>query len=565
MKARPHLQFAPTASVELLSQFPELSPIILHILAQRNIITEEAINRWLHPDYIRDLHDPFLFKDMTKAVQRIIQARDNNASVLIYGDYDADGVCSSVLLYDALQQIGIKNLKMYLPHRDLEGYGLNIPAIQQFVQDKVSLMITVDCAISNAEEVAFAQQQGIDVIVTDHHVEPPQLPTTAYAIINPQVKSCGYPFPTLAGVGVAFKLAQALGKTLNLGEAFEKWLLDLVAISTITDCMPLHDENRVLVHYGLVVLNKTRRLGLRQLIQATRCTTVTTTDIGYRLGPWINAAGRIDHANMAVSLLMAKTTQEADGFARKLGETNSQRQSQTETMMRQAKQQLGDGVVDPVVYVKQMDWALGLVGLVAGKLVSEFHKPAFVLTKHGGSWAGSGRSVPGLNMVMILQQLDTLFSHYGGHAMACGFTLKDTVTIEQFQRQFNQLAEPILAKLDSMPTLAIAAKIQLSDITWDLMEQLNWLQPFGEGNPEPKFLLSGVHIKDWQLVGQQQQHVRLILADDAGKTMKAMAFGQSVITEQVTLGQQAEFVCKLGVNRWNGNSEIQITVIHLMI
>lgn len=557
----PRFQLAPTAPSALLGQFPELASVIVHILYQRNIQTEEAINAWLHPDYVRDQHDPFLFKDMRKAVERIIKARDQQEQVVIYGDYDADGVCASVLLLDALKQIGLKNIRIYLPHRDLEGYGLNIPALEQFVQDKVDLIITVDCAISNAEEVAFAQKHGIDVIVTDHHLEPPQLPVAAYAIINPQVKSQGYPFAPLAGVGVAFKLAQALGRTLQLGEAFEKWLLDLVAISTITDCMPLHGENRALVHYGLIVLNKTRRLGLRQLIQATRCSTVTTTDIGYRLGPWINAAGRIDHANMAVSLLVAETPEAADNYAQKLGETNSQRQAQTETIMRQAKQQLGDAPAGNILYAHQAGWALGLVGLVAGKLVSEFRKPAFVLTEHDGTWAGSGRSVPGLNMVTILQQLDDLFSHYGGHAMACGFTLKATVPVAEFQQRFDALAQPILATLDATPMLSLAAELHLADITWELLEQLDWLQPFGEGNPEPKFLLTDVIIKDWQLVGAQQQHLRLWLTDASGKVTKAMAFGQSKATEQYKIGQHVQLICKLGVNRWNGNQEIQVTVL----
>lgn len=562
----PRFQLGSTAPAELLNQFPELSPTILHILFQRNITTEAAIHAFLHPDYIRDQHDPFLFTDMTKAVERIIAARDRAEKVLIYGDYDADGVCASVLLYDALKQIGVHNIHIYLPHRDLEGYGLNIPAIEKFVQDKVDLMITVDCAISNAEEVAFAHQQGIDVIVTDHHVEPPQLPTAAYAIINPQVKSCGYPFAMLAGVGVAFKLAQALGRTLQLGEAFEKWLLDLVAISTITDCMPLHDENRALVHYGLVVLNKTRRLGLQQLIQATRCSTVTTTDIGYRLGPWINAAGRIDHANMAVSLLLANTPEIATTYAQKLGETNSQRQTQTETIMRQAKRQIEqlELPLPPVLYAHEAGWPLGLVGLVAGKLVSEFHKPAFVMTQNGNEWSGSGRSVPGLNMVAILQQLDELFSHYGGHAMACGFTLKDAVPVTEFQRRFNALAQPILTQIETTPMVSLAAELHVSDITWDLITQINWLQPFGEGNPEPKFLLTDAIIKDWQLVGTQQQHLRLWLTDASGKVVKAMAFGQGKAMEQYTIGQSVQLICKLGVNRWNGNQEMQVTVLHFL-
>ena len=260
MKTRYAVQ--PFAPQDWLNQFPELHPALASILYRANIRTPEAVDHFLHPTYERDQHDPFLFADMQKVVERILLAKEQHQSVLVYGDYDADGVCSTVLLYTALQQIGIETLGMYLPHRDTEGYGLNMAAVEKFSQQGVQLIITVDCAISNAAEVSRAKELGMDVIVTDHHVEPPQLPEDAYAIINPQVKRCQYPWPMLAGVGVAFKVAQALGRHLQLGDGYEKWLLDLVAISTITDCMPLLDENRTFVKYGLVVLNKTKRLGM---------------------------------------------------------------------------------------------------------------------------------------------------------------------------------------------------------------------------------------------------------------------------------------------------------------
>lgn len=564
MSAR--LQLLPTASDEYIKQFPELHPVIAQILYNRNIRTQAEVDAFLQPDYSRDQHDPFLFADMKKVVERIIQARDNKENVLVYGDYDADGVCSSVLLYTALKDIGIDPLKIYLPHRDTEGYGLNSKAIEQFAEDNVDLIITVDCGISNNEEVQLASDLGIDVIVTDHHVEPPQLPTAAYAIINPQVKACGYPFPMLAGVGVAFKVAQAIGRTLELGEAYEKWLLDLVAISTVTDCMPLRDENRTLVKYGLIVLNKTRRMGLQHLISSTHKPEdeVTTGSIAFRIGPWINAAGRVDHANVAVDLLLVEETAIAETAVKKLDETNRSRQAQTQKMFAEANAQVQDQTDNKVLYAYAESWPLGLVGLVAGKLVSAVGKPAFVLTKNGEEISGSGRSVEGVNMISLLQSMPEMFDRYGGHAMACGFTLAPGVTPEQFHAAFVKAATPILSTITPGPVLTIDAELALTDINWNLVEQLDQLEPFGEKNARPQFLIKNAIVKDFQAVGATNSHLRLILTDvDHSTSIKAIAFGFGGHAEKISLGTRVTAVCELSINQWNGNREIQLQIIDI--
>lgn len=552
-----------------LAQFPEIDTVVLHILYQRGLRSQEELDRFLAPEYSRDQHDPFLFKDMRKVVERIVKARDNKERVLIYGDYDADGVCSTVLLQSALSQIGIENLTLYLPHRDTEGYGLNAKAVEKFIQDKIDLLITVDCGISNRVEVAQAADAGIDVIVTDHHAEPLELPDKAFALINPQLSQDNYPFAELAGVGVAFKVAQALGRTLELGEAFEKWLLDLVAVSTITDCMPLLDENRTLVKYGLVVLNKTKRPGLRALIRATHKpgTDVTTTTIGYRIGPWINAAGRMGHANVAVDLLLSKETEKLETDVRNLEATNKERQAKTETMFQEAKSQVtaGQGMPHtdtPVLFTYGSDWPLGLVGLVAGKLVTALHKPAFVMTSNNNEVSGSGRSVPGLNMITTLQKMEELFSKYGGHAMACGFTLAEGVTRQQFQDRFIALAAEALKHADPTPEIKIAAELRLSDINWDMVNTLNALHPFGEKNPEPIFLLRNVTVSDFQTVGATSKHLRLIVSTGQ-KSVKAIAFGFGEWAKKLKLQDKITIACTLEVNHWNGNSEIQIGVEHI--
>jgi single-stranded-DNA-specific exonuclease len=315
------------------------------------------------------------------------------------------------------------------------------------------------------------------------------------------------------------------------------------------------------VHYGLVVLNKTRRLGLRKLIQASHGDKpVTTTGIGYRLGPWINAAGRINHANMAVSLMLATTEAEAEQFTQQLGETNTQRQEQTETMFKEAKQQAHGQAHQRVLFIYGEEWPLGLVGLVAGKLVSEFNKPTFVMTKNNDEISGSGRSLKGLNMITNLQHIDHLFSRYGGHAMACGFTLKQETTIEQFSDTFIKQTESIIAELDPRAQMNVAAELELKQVNWELIEQLDLLQPFGEQNPEPQFLIKQVKVKDFQTVGNNQNHLRLVLTDNSGKAIKAIAFGFGDYSKQLSLGDSINIVCKLSINEWNGNREIQITI-----
>lgn len=559
-------QLREPAPADWLKQVPELHPAIATLVYHAGIRSVDAADRFLHPTYERDQHDPFLFRDMTKAVERIIAARDRNERVLIYGDYDADGVCATVLLYDALRQNGVQQLSMYLPHRDTEGYGLNQKAIAQFIHDKIQLLITVDCGISNAGEVAYAKEHGLDVIVTDHHVEPPTLPHAAYAILNPQLKDSGYPWPMLAGVGVAFKLAQALGRTLHHPPGYEKWLLDLVAISTVTDCMPLIDENRTLVKYGLVVLNKTRRLGIQKLIAATHKTgtPVTTSTISYRIGPWINAAGRIDHANVAVKLLQSDTDAVADQHVQTLAATNTERQAQTEQMFREANEQAKQQPDQPVLAVYGEHWPLGLIGLVAGKLVSEHHKPAFVMTDNQGLVYGSGRSVPGVNLIKTVQQIDQLFERYGGHAMACGFSLKSSTPRSAFVEAFVAAAHESLSNLPSEKIVPLAAELSLADLTWQFIEQLEWLEPFGEQHPEPLFCLRHVILKDFQAVGNRGQHVRVLLGDDSGRTVKAIAFGMGKRAEQFQLGDRVSPVGTVGVNQWNGHRDIQFQIKDLL-
>jgi len=337
------------APKDFFSQFPEIDPIVLQLLYNRGLKTQKQIDEFLNPDYGQDQHDPFLFKDMEKATKRIFKALTNKEKVAIYGDYDADGVTSTAVIYNVLKELGFKNIEVYIPYRMTEGYGINEVAVKEFEEKNIDLMITVDCGIANKEEIALANKKGIDVIITDHHHEPLNPPDKALAIINAKVKGEKYPFKDLAGVGVAFKLAQALikksrEKGIDIPKGYEKWLLDLVAIGTVTDCVGLIGENRTLVRYGLVVLNKTKRIGLRKLIEKANLTLgqIEAWNIAFQLGPRLNAAGRLDHASTSFKLLTTDDKKEAEEIVEGLEKTNRERQKITEKMVDQAKEQIDD-------------------------------------------------------------------------------------------------------------------------------------------------------------------------------------------------------------------------------
>ncbi|MDP1709619.1 MAG: DHH family phosphoesterase, partial [Candidatus Komeilibacteria bacterium] len=328
----------------VLTKFPDIDPVILELLWQRGVREAKDIDLFLHPDY-QDLHDPFLFRDMPKLIDRVRVALAKSETVCVYGDYDTDGVCSSVLIVEALQAVGIKNVFPYIPHREKEGYGLNKEAIDYIKSQGASLIITVDCGSSNVAEVAQARALGLDVIIIDHHEEPPQLPQGVTAFLNPHLAGETYPFCELAAVGVAFKVVQAIWQSFNLPTGHERWFLDIVAIATITDMMPLLNENRIFVHFGLLVLNKTKRLGLQALLKSMGGENeLGVYDIGFKIGPRLNAAGRIDHANSAYELLIEKDLGQANELAQALSATNVERQSETERILRAALEQVATQV-----------------------------------------------------------------------------------------------------------------------------------------------------------------------------------------------------------------------------
>ncbi|HCM68638.1 MAG TPA: single-stranded-DNA-specific exonuclease RecJ [Candidatus Kerfeldbacteria bacterium] len=550
-------------SKEFRNKFPEIHPVILQLLHNRGMRTQEQIDEFMNPDWGEDIHDPFLFRDMRKAVDRIRLAIWKGESIVVYGDYDADGVSASAILFEALTALGAKDVHVHLPHRETEGYGLNIPAVKELIKRKANVIITCDCGTSNWEEVAVASKAGIDVIVTDHHHEPNQMPTP-FAFLNPQLSKETYPFKHLAGGGVAFKLIQGLAaedrkKEKKLSEGFEKWLLDLVAISTVTDMMPLVGENRTLVHYGLVVLRKTKRIGLQALMKTARgrLEDIDTHTIGFQIGPRLNAAGRMDHANTAFELLIERSSEVAAEIAEKLDTKNRERQRLSETMVKEAEKQLV-GSDERILIVQGKEWPVGVIGLVAGRLSDRYHRPAFALGEKGNDIVGSGRSVPSFDITGALAANSDLFSRYGGHTQACGFTMPKK-HLKAFHAAFKKLGRKIPSK-DLIPTEYADAEIGLDDVNWKLYEVAEKFEPFGENNPFPRFVARGVEIVECQKVGKYGKHLRLQVRHASDLVRKVIAFGFSG-HEALTAGAKFDMMFEVSVNEWNGNRELQLKLV----
>lgn len=578
MRMQKKWSVAQPISEEYKQQFPEINPIVLQLLYGRGITTQLDIDEFLRADWSHDIHDPFLFSGMDVAVSRIFKAIEHNESIVVFGDYDADGVCGTMILLSALQRIGAQRVVTYIPHRATEGYGLNRDAIDSFASNNVDLIVTVDLGVSNIDEIAHARALGMDVIVVDHHEfhENDQgvvLPD-AHAIIHARTPGNPYPYKYLSGTGTAFKVAQALlNHSMEENEAFEKWLLDLVSIGTIADIVPLLGENRTLVKYGLMVMNKTQRLGLRALIEASGLKGNGTGTIGannhfnlsawniaFQIAPRINAAGRINHANEALELLGTQDESEARRFAEDLNTTNKERQRIAETVYKQALAQIGEvSEHDSVLIAYDPEWPIGVVGLVAGRIINQFYRPVILLTDAEGMITGSGRSIEGFDIVKALAKVESHLDRFGGHAMACGLKLSPE-KLDAFKKDFREVVQQNLAKSDLQPELKIDLEIAFDSISWELAEAIQEFEPFGEANPQPLLLTKKVIVKFIDTVGAKSQHLKLTVSNDAGDVQyKTIGFNlANGWKEELNAGDKIDIVYELGFNEWNGNRELQI-------
>jgi single-stranded-DNA-specific exonuclease len=541
-----------------------VSPLVLDVLRKRGFIEVSATQAFLYPDYERDLADPFLMTDMSKAVQRILLAAKKGETVAVYGDYDIDGIVSTTLMLETLQQYGLQPLT-YIPDRYEEGYGIHVKALEELKRQQVTLVISVDCGITSVEEAAWAREHGLDLIITDHHDAPPVLPR-ALAVVNPKQPGDRYPFKDLAGVGVAFALARALQQRTGVPvQGQEKWLLDLVALGTVCDVMPLVGENRVLAKFGLLVLQKTRRVGLVALAQSAglELSELKAYHLGFVFGPRLNAAGRLEHANYSLELMLTQDPVEAQALAFQLEELNHQRQLEQARIVQEADALAEAYSNDPVLVLDDASWPHGIVGIAASKLAEKWQKPTLILQRLDDHAKGSGRSAGGYNLIDGLRSRADLFTRLGGHSFAAGFTLP-VENLGELRTMLNQHYLSVAAELPPVTTREAEIIIDSpQDIHWDLYNSIGLLEPFGSANPEPAISLNKLKIIEVSGVGKTKQHLRLKLAGEGGSIHNAIGFNLSEKYSNLKTGQLVDVLCYLQKNQFQDRVSLQLVVIAL--
>lgn len=520
-------------------------------LKKKRGVTED----FLKPRY-ENLSDPFILPDINKAVSRVKTAIERNEKVLIFGDYDADGVTASSVICEGLEMAGINVVGVLLPDRFTEGYGMSERVVVEAKEKGATLVITVDCGSANAEIIDELNKIGVETIVTDHHECPEKLPE-AVAVINPKRKDAEVveSLKNLAGVGVAFFLVRAMVKEGLIKDGQEKWLLDLVAIGTICDNMVLLDDNRILCFFGLIVLNKTRRIGIKELLRVAGAKEVNSETVGFVIGPRLNAAGRMKTAEIALELLRTKSKTEAARLAKELNDLNYQRKEEQKKAVEEIK--TGGKFDNPVIVVKGK-WNEGILGIIAGRLTEEYKKPAFAFALKDGVWKGSGRSFGEFNLKNALNECEKLIIGGGGHAGACGVKVKED-GLEDFERGVNEYYKEL--KLFDQERYLIkkedVATEELGEFKMELLEEIKKLEPFGEGNPEPAFLLKDVFILNTKIMGTKGEHLSLYVRGSDEEMMKLVAFYAPEEWMEVEKGMRADILVGLTSNEWNGITSVE--------
>lgn len=546
------------------------------ILVGRGLKTAAQREAFLNPSYDAK-HDPFLLPDMRKAVERLVEAHANQETITIYGDYDIDGLTATALLIDALGQFGFGHVDAFIPNRFVEGYGLTVDAIERIAASGAQLIITVDCGSLSEKEIVRANELGVDVIVTDHHNVAPKQPP-AVAVINPkrllqdhpddyekyQLKDHSkklYPFLDLPGVGVAFKLVQALQTKLEgLPKGQEKWLLDLVALGTVCDVVTLVDENRTHVFWGLKVLAQTRRPGLRALMAVARVEPrdVNARSLGFGLGPRMNAAGRLETAQIALDMLTATDRMQALEKAQQLDAMNAARRAEQDVIFKEAILQAEQFADDDVLVVSAPNWNHGIIGIVAAKLLEKFHKPTFVLQEMGEESKGSARSYGDFSAADAIRSADDLITKGGGHKLAAGVTLP-TKNIGAFRQRVNEFYRGLGLKHQEQEKLLLPREDVLAEIdhvTEELLEKIAGLEPFGNGNPQPVLMTRELMVMHVRRMGTDGQHVKLDLRPSGGKVMQFLAFN-APDHFFVDVGSRVDVWYQPDVNEWQGRRSVE--------
>lgn len=550
---------------------PNHTELLDLLLENRGILPSDK-ERFLNPSYDKHIYDPFLMKDMERVCVRIFEAIEAKEKILIYSDYDCDGIPASVIMHDFFEKIGYENYFVYIPDRHDEGYGLHLDAIDKFIDEKVNLLITFDLGITAVEEVTKAQSAGIDVIITDHHLPQAEIPR-AYAILNPKQKGCNYPDKMLCGAGIAFKLIQALvkkyGEYWKIHNGWEKWLLDMASVATLSDQVPLLDENRVFAFYGLKVLHKGRRPGLVELFRkaSVEISKINEEDITFTLAPRINAASRMADPMKAFELLSTKDNAEARALSDNLAKINNERKTMVAHIMKNVKNILSKREEKSLIVIGNPNWRIGVLGIVAAKITEEYKKPAFVWGGNGnGEIHGSCRGYGNINLVEVMTLLpENSLLGFGGHKGAGGFHVS--------HEEIHFLEERLLTVIDNISTTEedikdyiVDANITVDDVTNENFNVINKLAPFGMGNPKPTFLLKGVKISGIKEFGKEKNHLELSFKNSRGKDIKAISFFKTreSFSPRLLIGLDIDMVVTFEMNTFAGKNELRLRIIDIL-
>ena len=561
-----------------MSELTEYPKILQTLFKNRGLTTKKEVEDFLHPDY-ENFSDPFLMHDMKKAVDRILLAFEKNEHIAIYADYDADGVPGAALFADFFNQLGFENFSVFIPHRHDDGYGFHKHVVEDLVQQKTSLIITIDLGVTAIEVVDFANQNDVDVIITDHHEVGEKLPE-AHAIVNPKLGD--YPDRMLCGAATIFQVVRAVIHELrntdhphsevvkSWPEGYHKWWLDLVGIATVSDMVPLVKENRILASYGLRVARKSRRPGLHALANVGRFSlqTLEEQDIGFGIAPRINSASRMEHALSAFTLLSTSDRAIANEYAKKLNRLNDQRKRVTAATSRQANKILEERKIGNVIVVGHPDWNPGVLSILAGKLMEKYGRTTFVWTNHGADLIkGSTRATSGQSVLELMKHAKDFLVKFGGHEAAGGFTCgKDTLHL--FEKKVHEAHDVLYADLpdEKGPGYVIDAELMFSEIDRSLHRMIRQLAPFGMGNPEPVFLFSEGALSGIRQFGKHGDHLEVIVKDKKGRLIKAVAFYKTAAQYGYTpsAGEPIRIVGNLTLSRFLGREELRIDLVDIL-
>ena len=536
-----------------------ISKIVASIIANKGLKDNNEIEVFLHPRR-GDFHDPFLMPDMDKAVARIIQAIDNKEKVAIYGDYDVDGITSSTVLHRFLEERGL-HTDIYIPNRLNEGYGLNKKEIEAIAETKHTLIITVDCGITGYDEIEYAKTFGIDTVVTDHHEPPEKLPD-AIAVVDCKRKDNKYPFNGLAGVGVAFKLTQALAIKLNLPEESYLKYLDIVCVGTISDIVPLVDENRTISKLGLRLVKQTRNIGLKVLLESIGYKKIDSNTISFGIAPRINACGRMGHEKEALKLFLTNNIEEAKQITQKLNEYNLQRQEIEKRIFDEAQELMQNPEEQklPCIVLRKENWHHGVIGIVSSKITDMYFKPSILMCIEDKEAKGSGRSIPGFDIHEALENCKENIKQFGGHSMAIGITI-DNDKFDDFKKQIEEYAENKQIS-EIVPVLNIDEKVQLKNINLSDIKDLELLEPFGEANKPPIFQINNLKIESIRTL-TQGKHLKLDVKEENTR-FSAIGFNLGNLANDYKIGDKVNIAGFLEINSFNGMDSIQINIKDIM-